>query len=99
MSNLFDYIYSLEAVSLNSSGAGICVVPLLDASATGTCGCVGLATIPTLIGEGSADWATFGDCTLPALDSTGTDADYRPAWGDPELSAISSDGTAHVLLE
>jgi predicted transglutaminase-like cysteine proteinase len=99
MTSIFDYIYSIDGISLDSSGAGICVFPLCTGDGSGTCGCVGLATMPALTGDGTADWAPLSVCTLPALDSTGTDTGYHPAWGDPELSAISSDGTAHVLIE
>ena len=99
MTSIFDYIYSIDGISLDSSGAGMCVFPLCTGDGSGTCGCVGLATMPALTGDGTADWAPIGVSMFPPLDSTGTTAGYHPAWGDPELPALTGDGAGHVLIE
>lgn len=99
MPTIFDYIATMDALSLDSTGGGFGVFPLFTGTGTGTCGCVALADLPALTGDGVADWAPIGVSMFPPLDSTGTTAGYHPAWGDPELPALTGDGAGHVLIE
>jgi len=96
---LTDYVYSFEAVLLDSTGEGYGVLPAPTGTGTGTCGCVGVGTLPSLAGEGTADWATFGAAELPAVTGDGTTDGYHPAWGAGTLPALVASGAGHVLVE
>jgi len=99
MSTIFDYIYSIDGFSLDSSGAGICIAPNPDVVATGTCGSVGICTSPLPTVLGTADWAPFAQCVAPLPEVMATTDGYRPAWGECAAPLPVVSGTAHVLIE
>jgi predicted transglutaminase-like cysteine proteinase len=98
--SILSYIATMDAATVdNPTGDGFCVTPLCTGTGTGTSGCVALADIPAMTCDGVADWAPIGIATLPTMAAMGTTDDYRPAWGDLSLPALSGDGTAHVIIE
>jgi len=98
MANLLDFIYSIEKFYDTFSGSGICVSPLFEANATGTCGCVGICEAPIATLLGTADWAPIGICVAPLPEVMGTCDDYRPAWGEMTAPLAEVSGAGHQLI-
>ena len=100
MYEIFDYVASIESTPVESPvGEGVCIISTPDSAGTGTSGMVGNTTLPSLTGTGVAHWGAFSAITLPALDSTGTTANYHPAWGDVVFPSLDSTGEAHELIK
>lgn len=95
MPSLEEYIFLMEALDEELTASGL-VVFGCQAAGSGTCGVNGLADLPVITGEGTADWVPLGLASLPAPTAMGTTLGWLPARGEEVLPALAATGQAVV---